>query len=76
MNANEDLVIDGKIIFHSDSIYDEAANILKISKIDNSILLEFIDNEDDYIFGFGIRISNSGSKYEPFNICFIIVFRM
>lgn len=72
--ANEKLIHNEVIIFYSDSIYDEKANILKINKNDGFILLEFIDNEDDPIFGFGIRISNSGSKYDPFNICFMRLF--
>ena len=74
MHANENLIINEKIIFYSDSTYDDNANIMKISKNEDSILLEFIDNPDDYIFGFGIRISNSGSKYKPFNICFMKLF--
>lgn len=65
------LVCDNVITWYSDEIYDERANLLKIEKTDNGILLTFFDNPDDPLFGFGIRICNSGSKYDPFNICFM-----
>lgn len=68
------LVQDSAIIWYSDNIYDEKANKLKIEKEDDKIILTFIDNPDDPTFGFGIRICNSGSKYDPFNVCFMNLF--
>ena len=68
------LVQDSAIIWYSDNIYDEKANKLKIEKKDGEISLTFIDNPDDPTFGFGIRICNSGSKYAPFNLCFMNLF--
>lgn len=68
------LVQDSIITLYSDNIYDEKANKLRIEKKDNKIILTFIDNPDDPTFGFGIRICNSGSKYEPFNLCFMNLF--
>ena len=68
------LVQDSAIIWYSDNIYDEKANKLKIEKKDDKIILTFTDNPDDPTFGFGIRICNSGSKYEPFNLCFMNLF--
>ena len=68
------LVQDSAIIWYSDNIYDEKANKLKIEKKDNEIILTFTDNPDDSTFGFGIRICNSGSKYAPFNLCFMNLF--
>lgn len=68
------LVHSDIIIWYSDNIYDESANILQIEKDCEEIKLTFIDNPDDPAFGFGIRICNSGSKYDPFNICFMNLF--
>lgn len=68
------LVQDSSIIWYSDNIYDEKANKLRIEKKDDKIILTFIDNPDDPTFGFGIRICNSGSKYDPFNVCFMNLF--
>ena len=62
------------ITWYSDNIYDERANILRITKSANNITLNFTDNPDDPAFGFSIRICNSGSKYDPFNICFMKLF--
>lgn len=72
--AYNSLVQDSTIIWYSDNIYDEKANKLSIEKNDNNIMLTFVDNPDDPTFGFGIRICNSGSKYDPFNICFMNLF--
>jgi len=68
------LVHNNTIIWYSDNIYDESANILQIERNCEEIKLTFIDNPDDPTFGFGIRICNSGSKYDPFNICFMNLF--
>lgn len=65
------LVNGDQIIWYSDSIYDESANCLKIKVEDNKIFLQFIDNPSDPAFGFAIRVSNHGSKYDPFNLCFM-----
>ena len=40
-NANSILVSNGTMELYSDSIYDEKANLLRISKVEESILLEF-----------------------------------
>lgn len=70
----KELVQNGMIIWYSDNIYDERANILQIERGCGDIKLTFIDNPGDPSFGFGIRICNSGSKYDPFNICFMNLF--
>lgn len=75
INGNySDLVRDNCITWYSDSIYNEKANSLRIKKENNDIILVFQDNLDDPTFGFGIRICNSGSKYQPFNVCFMKLF--
>lgn len=68
------LVQNGAIIWYSDNIYDEKANKMKIEKNDSEITFTFVDNPDDPTFGFGIRICNSDSKYDPFNLCFMNLF--
>ena len=73
-DAYNRLVHDSTIIWYSDDIYDEKANKLRIKKEADKIILTFINNPDDPTFGFGIRICNSGSKYDPFNICFMNLF--
>lgn len=72
--AYEKLVHNDTVIWYSDNTYDENANILQIERNCEDIELTFIDNPDDPSFGFGIRICNSGSKYDPFNICFMNLF--
>ena len=68
------LVQNDTVIWYSDNTYDENANILQIERNCEEIKLTFIDNPADPAFGFGIRICNSGSKYDPFNICFMNLF--
>ena len=70
----EKLVQNNTIIWYSDNIYDEKANKLEIFKEEDRIRLTFTDNPNDSIFGFGVRICNSGSKYDPFNLCFMKLF--
>ncbi len=69
--ANQKLVNNGIIEWYSDSIYDEKANLLKIINANGLIRLTFVSNREDPCYGFSIRICNSGSKYYPFNICFM-----
>lgn len=73
-DANSSLIKDGNIEWYSDAIYDERANLMIIKRTDEGIVFSFFDNPGDPAFGFGIRISNSGSKYEPFNLCFMKLF--
>ena len=73
--AYRELVKDGIIEFYSDNIYNERANKLEISKEDNNIIFNFINNpKDPSGYGFSIRVCNSGSKYTPFNVCFMRLF--
>ena len=69
-----ELVKEDGIELYSDSIYNEKANRMTIKEIDGKIRLDFFDNPQDYIDGFAVEISNSGSKYMPFNICFMNFF--
>lgn len=68
------LVQDSVIVWYSDNIYEEKANKIRIEKKNDKIILTFTDNPDDPTFGFGIRICNSGSRYDPFNVCFMNLF--
>lgn len=69
--ANEDILCDGKIVWFSESTYTERANKLTIEKNSAGISLSFTSNPLDEIYGFGIRICNSGCRYKPFNLCFM-----
>lgn len=70
--AYHELVKNEEVHFYSDNTYNEKANILHISKDDEGINLEFIDNpEDAGSLAFVVRVSNDGSKYAPFNRCFM-----
>ena len=70
-SAYQKLVQENKIFWYSDSIYDEKANLLILEKKKEGLQLTFIENEEDPIFGFGIRFCNSGSKYDSFSFCFM-----
>ena len=70
--AYHDLVKNGEVHFYSDNTYNEKANLLHITKEDDGINLEFVNNkEDSGSRGFVVRVSNDGSKYAPFNRCFM-----
>jgi len=67
----EDLenLLDGmEVKWYSDEIYDEKANVMTIRKENDKMVFSFFRNPDDHTFGFGVRICNSGSKYEPINL--------
>jgi hypothetical protein len=67
------------ITWYSDETASEVSNILRIKKEEESFKLDFIvqpyiegyskDNYSDFYIP--VRISNSGSKYDPFNIVFM-----
>ena len=71
------LVHDGTITWYSDDSNKENSEIMKITKLEDEYLLEFIkqNTKDDKIWNFpgsiNIRISNSGSTYAPFNMVFM-----
>lgn len=73
-NAYSNLVNNQKITWYSDSTYDERASVLEITVQEGEIKLVITDNPDDPNFGSVIQISNSGSKYTPFDICFMNLF--
>ena len=64
----ENLVDGIEVKWYSDEIYDEKANVMTIRKENDKIVFSFLRNPDDPTFGFGVRICNSGSKYEPINL--------
>lgn len=66
------LVQEGKIVWFSDDAPDERANKLIIKKDKEQIVFNFVKNEDEH--SSAVRISNSGSKYRPFNSCFMKMF--
>ena len=71
------LVKDGAITWYSDEEYHEIAEILRITKNDQGILLEFIrqSKRDDMGFlrlpgWYSIRFRTSGSTYTPCDMVF------
>ena len=71
-----------EIIWHSDDDYYEEADRVKISEVDENILLEFYRPEQTLkTIGFkmpntvSIRFRNSGSIYDPLNIVFMRMYQ-
>lgn len=64
---------DGKVEWHCDDFpYDEAP-ILTIEKKDDKFLINVKDKNRNHFFN-GIRIRNSGSRHQPYNIVFMRMF--
>ncbi len=66
-----ELFCDGVITWVSDDSSEtslELANTLKIMKDEDKFILKFSFNDTKTWYSNSIRISNSGSRYEPFNI--------
>lgn len=66
---------NGVIEWHHDgNPYDES-NILRISRSGDNYVVEMDFNSKDYFMDYGlVRISNSGSRYQPFNGMFMKMF--
>ena len=67
----QNLVLDGIIFLYSEATEDKnLANLLKISKQDEKIVLEFCSSKNDTLddAGFCIKIKRC-SSYFPFNVC-------
>lgn len=76
-NRYLELVKDGVITWYSDEEYKEIAEILRISQIEEGILIEFIRQslKDDMGFNrfpgwYSIRFRTSGSTYTPCDMVF------
>lgn len=77
------LIDNNRIIWKSDDFSHEVAPYFSIEKLDNSFKLTFdkpkskLDGYEDYLLSSvncNIRIRNSGSFYDPFNIAFMDLF--
>lgn len=70
------------ITWYSDETAHEVANYLKIKKEDEKYKLEFstqphiegYDRDFNSKYSIPIRFRNSGSRYKPFNVCFMRLF--
>lgn len=63
---------NGKIEWHSDDFPYDEGSILNIKREKDKFLVTFTrSKKDDILRTFYIRIRNSGSFYEPFNIAFM-----
>ena len=67
----EELLNGNDIKWYSDETYDENANVMIIKKENEKLVFTFINNPEDPTRGFGVRICNHGSKYDPLNIKFM-----
>ena len=70
----DNLFKDGKIDWYSDDFYEEIASRLLIEKVEDTFKITFLKSKKEWdgIFKtYSIRFRNSGSRYEPFNICFM-----
>jgi hypothetical protein len=65
---------DGKIEWLSDDFYDEIASKLTIEKEDETFKVTFYKSKDLFKT-FSIRFSNSGSRYNPFQINFMTMYQ-
>lgn len=82
-NYNELYNGSNVVTWYSDEAAHEVANILKIIKCDSSFKIQFYTQP--YIDGYSedfhslhyipIRFRNSGSRYEPFNMVFMKMYR-
>ena len=71
---NNELFKDGKIDWYSDEFYEEIASRLLIEEDDDRFKVTFIKSKMGYDYTFttySIRFRNSGSRYNPFNVCFM-----
>lgn len=70
------------ITWYSDETNSKVSNILRIKKEEDKFILNFYtqphiegyDRDFNSKYSISIRFRNSGSKYKPFNICFMRLF--
>lgn len=69
------LLRNNTIIWHSDDdVYDESS-VLRIKKMDELFIVEFTKSNNKMFETFSIRFRNSGSRYDPYNISFMNMYR-
>lgn len=67
---------DGKIEWLSDDLYDEIASKFTIEKEEDIFKITFYKSkEDGFLKTFAVRISNSGSRHNPFQINFMTMYQ-
>lgn len=74
----KNIFIDDKIVFVSDNseyLELEKSNGFIIEKQDDNYILEFNLNDKRNMYNESIRIRNSRSRYNPFNICFMNLYK-
>lgn len=65
---------NGCITWISDEVPDESANSVEITKKGENFIITF-SQKDNLNFHYTVRFSNSGSRYDPFNILFMEMYR-
>lgn len=71
---NINLFNDSTITWHSDDEPFEESNLVKIKKNNNKYFICF-DKSNSGKMNFSVRFVNSGSRYAPFNIVFMQMFK-
>lgn len=73
-SAEYDMLFNkGTIKWLSDESPEEDANSFTITKFDDSFTVTFMQKYNMFTH-YAVRISNSGSRYNPFNILFMMMF--
>ena len=73
-------LFDGKTItWCSDEIYDDSNDLVKINFDGEKFILEFAKRKQNELlsspYNIPVRFSNSGSRYNPFNVIFMRMFQ-
>ena len=74
---HKSLFIDNEIRWHCDDFYYDVASVLKIKEENKEYHITFEKSKDDNFYrpSYSIRIRNSGSRYSPYNIIFMRMYR-
>lgn len=68
----ESLIRNNSVEWHSDDCVYENSSVLKIKKKKETFIVIFEKSKvEDPFFTSSVRISNSGSRYDPFNLVFM-----
>ena len=78
--VHNDLVINNNIVWYSDDEPIECADKFTLTKVDDTYRFIFNRVDKDYSYfksssSISVRLRNSGSRYEPFNCSFMIMYR-
>lgn len=68
----ERLFLNGIIEWHCDDFFYDKASILMIKKEEDTFIVKFEKSKvEDIFLTYSVRLRNSGSRYDPFNLFFM-----